>query len=632
MRARSTILILLVLLSSTASSSPAASSAPLAVDAGDSVVAYAGAPIALAGAVAGGTPPYASTWSWDGDPARFVGGAFDTTGLSPQDVVLTYTVTDALGASASDTVRHRIGVSFVIERDIPIRAGVPDEIIGGTGLDARPVVFHVPPGIAAIDATLSWEDPTGLQDLDLRLRDPASNDATGAQGATSANPERVRVEAPAPGQWVAQVEPFANGPVTAHLRIEGFSTSVLPVVNAGGPYVVGRLDEQRLLASGEGPAGPVSLAWDLDGDGFYETPGAEVLVALPPGIHTVRVRGTDPAGYEVGAPATIDVRTADMILRFRCGNDPTTPYWAMEFTSTKGSCWIHGGHHTYFTGDARFVLRGFTGFAFTVEQQFSPPTEHETDPIGVTPLHVQVSLDGITWTEVAHGEYRFVPDVLQGDLVLATRQRVDIVAEGLAAPFRYFRLHEPLSAAQGLSGYLDHTEFNVEVDRAGTTAAPILARATRALACETDILEDIFPTHPCTFGGIDRWDAPSFWHTYVVGDGARLDRIEGTFVLAPWRLDDWTQGAPLNGAAAVTARVQTSVDGVHWTDVATIPATFGVEAAFDVALTGHEARFVRLFPEYHARFDQTADFAPNHHPKGYFVTSDLVVEGLLPTA
>jgi hypothetical protein len=207
------------------------------------------------------------------------------------------------------------------------------------------------------------------------------------------------------------------------------------------------------------------------------------------------------------------------------------------------------------------------------------------------------------------------------------RQRVDVTASSDGAPFRYVRIHEPLSAAQGLSGYLDHSQFDVEADIVAPTPAPAPTPGERHLACGTDIMEDFFAAHPCWFGGIDRYDAASFWHTYPVGDGGDLARVRGNFTLAPWRADDWTQGAPVADATNVSARIQTSVDSISWTDLAIVETAYGVPTSFDITVDHQLARFVRLFPEYHARFDQTAEFAPNHHAKAYLVDSSLVVDG-----
>lgn len=619
LRSRAATLVAVVLLLTVAPVPGARADGPLEADAGDSAVAYAGELLPLHGRARGGAAPYALAWSASVEPARVSGASYDTSSLAPQDVVFTLTVTDALGAVALDTVRHRVESSpILVARNVTLNYGVPDELVGGANVDQRPVFFQVPAGTARIEASVSWAEPApGAYDLDFRLLTPADADATGNAGATQSNPERATVVAPEAGRWTAKLEPFLNGPTTARVLVQGFPAASLPPVSAGGPYVFGSRDLQTLRASAGGA--PVAFAWDLDGDGWYDSPGAEVTSAFVEGEHVARVRVTDASGFEVSSAASVSVRGADTVLRLRCGSDPSTTRWAMEFTSSRGSCWLHGGHHTYFMGDEAYTLRALRGRAFTVEQQLSPPTELGNEP-GSTPLHVEVSVDAVTWTHVAMGDYRFV----------STNQRQDVFfdAPGASQPFRFVRVHEPRSAAQGLSGYLDHTELDVEADYAGDVETPVVAPDVRALACGAgDVMEDFFPEHPCWFGGIDRYDAPSFWHTYFLGDGARLSRIEGTFTLLPWRTDDWTQGNSTTNATGVAAYVQTSVDGVNWTDAATVRTAFGAPTPFRVDVDT-PARFVRFFPEEHARFDDLAGSASNHHPKGYFVETGLVLTGL----
>lgn len=598
-----------------------ASSHPLEADAGLSVVAYNGAPAPVAGKAFGGTAPYGYAWSHAGSGARFASPAaaattFDTAGLATGPVVLTLTVTDALGSTATDTVKVLVESALVLEQDVPITAGAPDELVTTAPVDRRLVNFAVPAGMARLDATLSW--PEADYDLDLVVVGPGGA-SSGSAGETAANPERVSFTAPTGGSWQAQVKPFLSGPTTAHLSVRAFPGGGLPTAIAPPSRPYGTLDAQVLTAGATGGTAPYSFAWDADGDGWFETSGASVTLALGAGTHHVAFKATDAAGYEVGGASTLTVKSAEHVLRVACGNEPGA-LWAMEFAQSGGTCWVHGGHHTYTLAGKQATLRGFEGFAFAVEQQFAPSVPPASDPTSWV-LHVETSEDGLTWTEVGTGRYAYA----------AQRQYVQLKLSGLAQDFRHIRIHAPLSASQGLSGYLDHSEGYLLVDDLMDAPAPALAAGARNLTCDADLMEDFFATHPCWFGGVDRYDAPSFWHTYVVGDGAKLDRVHGSFKLLPWRTDDWNQGNATTNATAVSARLMTSVDGSTWTERAVLPGTFGVDVAFDVPLDDVDARFVRLFPENHARFDQTAQFAPNHHPKGFFVDSRITVEGDLPS-
>lgn len=615
---RVTVLLLALLALSFAPTAPATGD-PLEADAGFSAAAYNGEALPVSGTASGGIAPYAFSWSLAGSASPFADASaasttLDTALLAEGAHTIDLLVTDATGARASDTVRIVVDEApILLSRSVPVRAGAPEEMVlpNGGSADRVFVNFAVPSGMARLEATLSW--PDALSDLDLDLTGPLAT-TSGAQGRTAANPERVTLALPRAGLWQAQVKPIASAGTTAELVVQAFPAGALPLAVAQPARPYGTLDAQRLRADAQGGAAPYAFTWDLDGDGWHETPGQEATAARGPGAHLVSFKVTDAAGFEVQGLAPLDVRDAERALRFGCGEDPATSLRAMEFEQSGGTCWVHGGHHTYAL-PAASVLKGVQGFAFAVEQQFAPSV-----PQGdAWALHVEASLDGRAWSEVGTGRY---------DL-RSQRQQVLLDLE-TETPASFVRIRAPLSATQGLSGYLDHSEGYLFVD--GLPAMPVpLAPATRALTCEADLMEDVFATHPCWFGGLDRYDAPSFWHTYALGGESTLARVSGSFTLLPWRLDDWNQGNATSNASLVRARVLTSVDGVAWTERATVATTFGTPTPFDVALDDAPARFVRLFPEEHARFDQTAQFAPNHHPRGYFVDSRLVVAGLLPS-
>jgi uncharacterized protein len=83
-----------------------------------------------------------------------------------------------------------------------------------------------------------------------------------------------------------------------------------PSADAGGPYVVAEGSSVTLTASGSDPeGGPVTYAWDLDGNGTFETPGQSVsfLGVDGPASPTVQVRVTDNGGLSTIAQATVSV-------------------------------------------------------------------------------------------------------------------------------------------------------------------------------------------------------------------------------------------------------------------------------------------------------------------------------------
>jgi predicted extracellular nuclease len=85
-----------------------------------------------------------------------------------------------------------------------------------------------------------------------------------------------------------------------------------PVVDAGGPYTVEEADTTQLTATGSDPTGDdVTYAWDLDGNGTFETLGASVTFSAgtrqAPQTVTVTVRITDEHGQWSTDTADIDV-------------------------------------------------------------------------------------------------------------------------------------------------------------------------------------------------------------------------------------------------------------------------------------------------------------------------------------
>lgn len=612
----------------------------LVADAGVSQVVYNNGTLQLSGRASGGAAPYSYSWSWQGDGSRFskpaqANTSFSAAGIPAGDILLTLAVTDSTGAVATDTVRQRVVVTPVLfQLSVPVQGGVPDEIAGSSA-ERKAYTFAVPAGTARIVASLDWDTspPVGY-DLDLSLRTVEGASLSGAQGRQGSRPERVDVAAPQTERLRVDIEPVLSGPTTARLAVYAYPAVSLPSVQTGGPYRFGRLDDQLLQATASGGVAPYNFTWDLDGDGIHEATGANVTSFLGVGKHAVTVRVTDAAGYEATRGTTVEVVPSERILRFRCGGDVTTTYWAMEYESSHGTCWIHGGHHTYFTRESVFAVRRVVGVAFAVEQQFSPPTEYNEDDPTTTPMHLQTSLDGQDWTELGVGRYQFGPGILRGSLAMPQRQYVGFDLDGGDRAFRFLRVHAPLSAAQGLSGYLDHTHLDVEADLVAVVTPGPLAEGARSFDCETgDLLEDFFESHPCWFGGIDRYDAASFYHTYYLGEGAQPTRVSGEFTLMPWRTDDFFTGDRPERSPYLNATVLTSLDGVHWTEALTLEVTYGESASFDVDLDGSPARFVRLFPERHPWFDwPCCARAPSHHANGFFTDSRITVEGLLPEA
>jgi hypothetical protein len=85
-----------------------------------------------------------------------------------------------------------------------------------------------------------------------------------------------------------------------------------PSADAGGPYQVIEGDSVTLTATGTDPEGTaVTFAWDLDGNGSFETPGRSVIFSstgiTAPATRTVRVRVTDGFGHTTVDSAIVSV-------------------------------------------------------------------------------------------------------------------------------------------------------------------------------------------------------------------------------------------------------------------------------------------------------------------------------------
>jgi uncharacterized protein len=92
--------------------------------------------------------------------------------------------------------------------------------------------------------------------------------------------------------------------------VVGLAPNAPPTVAAGGPYAVPEGGSTMLAASGSDPNGDsLTYAWDLDGNGSFETGGQSVSFDAAlldgPSSSTVQVRATDPGGSSAVSSATV---------------------------------------------------------------------------------------------------------------------------------------------------------------------------------------------------------------------------------------------------------------------------------------------------------------------------------------
>ena len=261
--------------------------APLVADAGDSPFVQSGSMATLIGTGWGGQEPYAYAWSAAAgtiaEGADSATALVDTAGLAPGRLTATLRVTDAVGASATDTVVVVVG-----------RAG-SQTLLDKTATDTLPNVglgnptltnyldmpFQVPAGISSLSVEVSWTNP--LNDYDLHLIDPTGTErGYSGNGATNLTLqyESTGTAAPVAGTWKLRHERYLTATDTIHAVVVGLAQDPdpRPVVSAGGPYRFAIDAAQPLSGTVTGGTTPVASAWDLDGDGRFETAGTDVTV------------------------------------------------------------------------------------------------------------------------------------------------------------------------------------------------------------------------------------------------------------------------------------------------------------------------------------------------------------------
>lgn len=297
------------------------------------------------------------------------------------------------------------------------------------------------------------------------------------------------------------------------------------------------------------------------------------------------------------------------------------------------------GIETYFVGkDRTYRLHAGKGLVITNGMTLSPSTDivgpnggPATSPsIIAAPqrLILETSLDGFLWTEIQVRNLNWVgvevpsldtehdPQVTTAGTVFGARY-VNFFSFSVFEPpeFRFLRVRQPQSAAQGLSGFIEATNLRIEVveDRILTPPAPTANVQERT--CHLDMMDHTFPTHRCWFGGAQHWDAASVYHTYFL-DNTTLTRIEVTATPLLYRaLDAIADASPVNAnpAGAVQSgrvHVHLSEDGERWTELtnaADPEVPYGQQLRLDLDVvarlgTAARARFVQLTGDLHPSF------------------------------
>jgi hypothetical protein len=297
-------------LGTSGSGGGAVASTPLVADAGDSSFVKIGQPAYLVGAGFGGVEPY--TFAWTTTRGTIEGAdaptaAFGTAGLAAGAYPISLRVTDATGASATDTVTIAIyDPNPTVLLDTTVADSTPGTLLDGSEIRFP---FSVPAGTLRIDATISWSIPAN--DYDAILLDPAGfqrDDSGGSAGAA----EVLGWANPAAGTWTVVMTKYATFTEPAlHVVATGVSTvDPRPSVDTAGPFRFLTGAAQTLTATATGGTAPLASGWDTDLDGRLDATGTSVTTRFAAGRHLVTFRTTDARGFERRETTSVLVGTS----------------------------------------------------------------------------------------------------------------------------------------------------------------------------------------------------------------------------------------------------------------------------------------------------------------------------------
>lgn len=349
----------------------------------------------------------------------------------------------------------------------------------------------------------------------------------------------------------------------------------------------------------------------------------------------------------------------------------------------KHICAAHFGHHTFFPGHQQPLrLLGGSGEILLVEQTgFSPADQvpqvsTEDGAALVTEVQLETSLDGVDWEPIATGNHSLVEVTEpQGDpigwgidtacfnagIICAQpnnfRQEIHFDIEPQDELVRFFRVANPESVYTGLTGFLDRSSFDLQVQPITDEDTTTQTVGSIDLTCQENIMETTLHNEdPCSFGGYlteeapswmapvrignqpGQWDAPSFFHTYPT-EGSTLDRVDGHVVVRDYRSNGPSENQMM--------LVQTTNDGYLWETIHEFEVTnvqdpllqtdrraYTYDATFEIDLDEHESDFLRLVaeprPDLDTYWDDSETPWANRHPWAYLVDSEITLTGAIP--
>jgi hypothetical protein len=269
----------------------AVNDAPVA-NAGGPYSANEGGTIALSGSgtdVDGGALAY--SWDLDGD------GVFETPGATP-----TFTAGDG---PSSPAVRLRVtdseGASAEAAATVTVRDVAPVAAADAYTTSEDTALVVPAPGVLGNDRDL---DPLTAVLVSGPSRGSLTLDADGSLRYVPA----TNVHGGDSFSYRASGGGASSDVVTVSLTVSPVNDA--PTAQAGGPYAVNEGEDVVLAGTGSDvDGGPLTFAWDLDGDGAYETEGDRPTFEAEggPATEVVRLRVTDSEGASATAEAVVTV-------------------------------------------------------------------------------------------------------------------------------------------------------------------------------------------------------------------------------------------------------------------------------------------------------------------------------------
>jgi hypothetical protein len=235
---------------------------------------------------------------------------------------------DLDGDGTADTAGASVPFAAVDDGVFTVELEVSDGLLAGTAT-AQVTVHDVAPQLEEVPDLLVTEDPAsltvgftdaGVQDTHTATIDwgegAGAGPATVAQGAGGGTISGSHVYAE-DGTFQATVTVTDDdGGTHSRTLMVTVQRNQPPVADSGGPYAVDEGSSVGLsaAASSDPDADLLTYAWDLDGDGTFETPGVTATFSAAgidgPGSRTVSVQVTDDDGEASVASAEVTIRNA----------------------------------------------------------------------------------------------------------------------------------------------------------------------------------------------------------------------------------------------------------------------------------------------------------------------------------